>query len=171
MGFDKPYSIDPSELGDTVKESILKTDLNVDDIYSNLNYLGSLIEVIPATPQETLDSIKAVDGAGSGLDADLLDGYEASSFSFTTHTHDPASVSSAGFMSVEDKVKLDGIEDGARKNVQSDWLETDPQSDAFIKNKPENLLRLSWGNIQGDITTQFDLVSLIREICIEITGG
>ena len=37
--------------------------------------------------QELLDKIKTVDGTGSGLDADLLDGKEASSFAESSHTH------------------------------------------------------------------------------------
>ena len=35
-----------------------------------------------------------------------------------------------------DKQKLDGIAAGAEVNVQSDWSETNKQSDAYIKNKP-----------------------------------
>ena len=38
-----------------------------------------------------------------------------------------------------DMNKLSGIEDGAEVNVQSDWDETDSESDAFIKNKPTSL--------------------------------
>lgn len=34
------------------------------------------------------------------------------------------------------KTKLDGVADGAEVNVQADWAETDPLSDAFIPNKP-----------------------------------
>lgn len=35
-----------------------------------------------------------------------------------------------------EKDKLDGIAPGAEVNVQADWNETDPTSDAYIKNKP-----------------------------------
>ena len=35
-----------------------------------------------------------------------------------------------------DKSKLEGIADGANKNVQADWNEADEASDAYIKNKP-----------------------------------
>lgn len=35
-----------------------------------------------------------------------------------------------------DKEKLSGIESGAQKNVQANWEEDDPTSEAFIKNKP-----------------------------------
>lgn len=39
------------------------------------------------TPVQVLDKIKTVDGAGSGLDADTLDGIEASGFATADHTH------------------------------------------------------------------------------------
>lgn len=35
------------------------------------------------------------------------------------------------------KNKIDGMEAGANKNVQSDWTESDSASDAFIQHKPE----------------------------------
>ena len=38
------------------------------------------------TPQDILSAIKTVDGSGSGLDADLLDGKHASDFSLDGHT-------------------------------------------------------------------------------------
>ena len=42
-------------------------------------------------------------------------------------------------MSAADKVKLNGIADGAEVNVQSDWKVTNTASDAYIKNKPKAL--------------------------------
>lgn len=39
--------------------------------------------------------------------------------------------------SAEDKTKLDNIEKEAQKNVQADFNENDPNSDAFIRNKPD----------------------------------
>ena len=46
-----------------------------------------------------------------------------------------------GAMSAADKTKLDGIASGAEANVQSDWNESDSSSDAFIRNKPANLVQ------------------------------
>lgn len=40
------------------------------------------------TAAEILTAIKTVDGAGSGLDADTLDGNHASAFALVSHTHD-----------------------------------------------------------------------------------
>lgn len=39
-----------------------------------------------------LEKVKALDGAGSGLDADTLDGLEASAFALANHTHEGMSV-------------------------------------------------------------------------------
>jgi len=63
------------------------------------------------TPQEILDAIKTVDGAGSGLDADVLDGSQHRLLGGSEH----ALVTPAqhGFMSAGDKGKLDNIESGA----------------------------------------------------------
>jgi len=38
------------------------------------------------------------------------------------------------------KTKLDGIASGAEVNVQADWDETDTTSDAYIQNKPSNVV-------------------------------
>lgn len=38
-----------------------------------------------------------------------------------------------------EKDKLEGIENGAEVNVQSDWNQADTESDAYIQNKPESL--------------------------------
>ena len=38
-----------------------------------------------------------------------------------------------------EREKLGGIAEGAEANVQADWNESDPQSDAYVKNKPSSL--------------------------------
>jgi hypothetical protein len=52
-----------------------------------------------------------------------------------------STLTSDGAMSAADKSKLDGIAFGAEVNVQSDWNESDSSSDAFISNKPANLVQ------------------------------
>jgi hypothetical protein len=65
----------------------------------------------------------------------------------------PASTE-AGFISVADQQKLKGIADGAEVNVQADWNETDNSDDAFIKNKPENLVQdASYVHTDNNYTT------------------
>jgi len=63
------------------------------------------------TPQEILDAIKTVDGGGSGLDADLLDGSQHKGLGGSEHSL--VTPVSHGFMSGFDKGKLDNIEHGA----------------------------------------------------------
>ena len=65
------------------------------------------------TASEILTAIKTVDGAASGLDADLLDGNHASAFATSGHSHSDATTLASGFMSAADKAKLDGVEAGA----------------------------------------------------------
>lgn len=48
----------------------------------------------------------------------------------------PATSLNEGLMSSSDYSKLRDIETGAEVNVQADWNETDPTSDAYIQNKP-----------------------------------
>ncbi len=45
----------------------------------------------------------------------------------------------------EDKEKLSGIEQGAQRNVQSDWGQTDEEAADFIKNKPPTITGFTGG--------------------------
>jgi hypothetical protein len=45
---------------------------------------------------ELLTSLKTVDGAGSGLDADLLDGMSSTAFAAASHTHTLSAITDAG---------------------------------------------------------------------------
>lgn len=51
-----------------------------------------------------------------------------------------------------DKLKLEGIETGAQVNVNADWNETDPDSDAFIFNKPPDFGTIATPVIMDGIT-------------------
>ena len=55
----------------------------------------------------------------TGLNADKLDGNDASAFATAGHTHAAATTSSNGLMSNTDKTKLDGIAAGAEVNQNS----------------------------------------------------
>ncbi|MEN2402300.1 hypothetical protein GKZ90_0021100 [Flavobacterium sp. MC2016-06] len=64
---------------------------------------------------------------------------------------------SANDYTTADKDKLAGIPADAEKNVQSDWLVNDTNSDAFIKNKPDLISGVAWGQITGTLSDQADL--------------
>ena len=58
----------------------------------------------------------------------------------------------AGLLKPSHFTRIDGIQDGAEKNVQSDWNNTVSTSDAFIKNKPPITI------VDGKVTNiKFDL--------------
>lgn len=53
------------------------------------------------------------------------------------------------------KSKLDGIENGAEVNVQSDWNQSNNVADDYIKNKPENLVQdASYVHTDNNFTTE-----------------
>ncbi len=56
-------------------------------------------------------------------------------FAMDSHSHNAATTEVNGFLSTTDKVKLDGIADGANVNVYADWNAT--EGDAQILNKPD----------------------------------
>lgn len=161
--------------------------LSPNDLIKNIKYLiefngDSFILLNQITANEVLEKIKTVDGPGSGLNADLLDGKESTDFataeqgiksdtaiqsikgngtlinpdenrcvnitpenieavpitrtinnktlsqdiilsandvgaSASSHSHSNATTSSSGFMSSNDKSKLDGIANGATRNI------------------------------------------------------
>lgn len=75
------------------------------------------------TAGEILDSVKTVDGANSGLDADMLDGMEASDFATADHTH-------TGYATIEDvegKAEADHTHTGYAEveHIHSDYATTD----------------------------------------------
>lgn len=81
-------------------------------------------------------------GGTPGGATDLgVDDITATTLDITSSTGNDATVpsatdASAGLMTAADKAKLDDVENDAQANVQSDWLEQDQTSDAFIHNKP-----------------------------------
>lgn len=82
----------------------------------------------------------------------------------------------AGFIKIDDKVtneilrtaltKLDGIAEGAEVNVQSDWAQTDPAADDFIKNKPviDTVMSDSSTNAVENKTIKAYVDSLISQV-------
>lgn len=69
-----------------------------------------------------------------------------------------ATDSADGLMSASDKAKLNTVSYNAEQNVQADWNETDPSSDAYIRNKPSQSVQ-----VQADWNeTNTTLPSFIR---------
>lgn len=86
-----------------------------------------------------LVSAKTISDAIESLGGGSVDDVQVNGTSITTDgiANIPlVSTTVPGVMSAADKIKLNGIAEGAEVNVQSDWAVTDTTSDAFIKNKP-----------------------------------
>lgn len=60
----------------------------INELHTELDLKVNTVDINDIlTPQGILDKVKQVDGTGSGLDADLLDGKHATDFALSAHTH------------------------------------------------------------------------------------
>lgn len=111
MAYDGTKPFDTGYLADAPKElrenfRALKEDRIVDaGALSGLS-AGNAAGKIPISNGEV----------NQNLNADLLDGKDAANFAASVHAHASATTSSDGFLSAADKVKLNGIDDGAEVN-------------------------------------------------------
>lgn len=76
----------------------------------------------------------------------------------------------------EEKTKLANIQANANKNVQSDWNETDINSDSFIKNKPTipsgaTLYTSTGNNVNGSMTQKAVTDALNNKVDKEVGKG
>lgn len=118
-GYDKPDP-DHAMLADclVLQNALDAIDLDVNNLISSASSAWSNTQA-----SAILTLVKTVDGSGSGLDADLLDGMTSSDFAPATHVgagagaHAAATPGAAGFMTTTQVNKLDGI--GAGANVIS----------------------------------------------------
>lgn len=125
-------------------------------------------------------------GAGSGLDADTLDGNHAADFASAVHTHPDyapaahnhdgvyapvahthalASTTAPGFMSAADKTKLDGIQAGAEVNQQAYSVVRVGETLLPAQNKTDTLELVA-----GDNVTLVPDATL-RKVTISASGG
>ena len=82
--------------------------------------VAARLPIASYTAADVIVKVKSLDGPGSGLDADTLDGIHAAGFAAASHTHADATTGTAGFMTAADKTKMDGI--GAGANVDGQVL-------------------------------------------------
>lgn len=121
----------------------------------------------------------------TNLNADKLDGKDASDFSLEGHRHDNATISSDGFMSKEDKVKLDGVQTNAEVNqnaysnvkVGNITLQADSKQDTLVLTAGKNI---SLGidsdndsitvNVDGTVDAAKAAQKLANQINLSLTG-
>lgn len=111
MAYDKDFPADDSYLADFPSEEREQIRAIVEDKIVNAGKLQGL------SPSNASGQVPVSNGTvNTNLNADKLDGYDASHFSADGHVHNNAITSTAGFMSAADKTKLDGVATGAEVN-------------------------------------------------------
>ena len=111
MAYDKDFPADDSYLADFPSGEREQIRAIVEDKIVNAGKLQGL------SPSNASGQVPVSNGTvNTNLNADKLDGYDASHFSADGHVHSNASTSTAGFMSAADKTKLDGVATGAEVN-------------------------------------------------------
>ena len=86
----------------------------------------------PDTPQQVLDKVKGVDGSGSGLDSDLLDGQSAADFTPASEVHN------SGRVAMDDQVPGDPfptsqtLVDNGTLSVEADCADNAGGSDSAL---------------------------------------
>lgn len=134
MAYDKDFPTDDSYLADFPSGEREQIRAIVEDKIVNAGKLQGL------SPSNASGQVPVSNGTvNTNLNADKLDGYDASHFSADGHVHNNASTSTAGFMSAADKTKLDGVATGAEVNqnafgnvsVGSTTLQADNKQDTL----------------------------------------
>lgn len=134
MAYDKDFPADDSYLADFPSGEREQIRAIVEDKIVNAGKLQGL------APSNASGQVPVSNGTVcNNLNADKLDGYDASHFSEDGHVHNNASTSTAGFMSASDKTKLDGVATGAEVNqnafgnvsVGSTTLQADNKQDTL----------------------------------------
>lgn len=111
MAYDKDFPTDDSYLADFPSGEREQIRAIVEDKIVNAGKLLGL------APSNSSGQVPVSNGTVcNNLNADKLDGYDASYFSADGHVHNNASTSTAGFMSAADKTKLEGVATGAEVN-------------------------------------------------------
>lgn len=111
MAYNKDFPADDSYLADFPSGEREQIRAIVEDKIVNAGKLQGL------APSNASGQVPVSNGTvNTNLNADKLDGYDASHFSADGHVHNNASTSTAGFMSAADKTKLDGVATGAEVN-------------------------------------------------------
>lgn len=92
--------------------------------YSPLGHLhdSNYVKLSDYEDLDVLNKIKNVDGTGSGLDADLLDGHDSSFFSASTHDHDSTYVKLTDYEDSDVLNKIKNV-DGPASGLNADLLD------------------------------------------------
>ena len=142
-------STNPVKSGGVHQHLSTKADKDTDAVKDNVAVFdGNGNPVDGGISKNDLEA--AISSAGSSVQGVSIDGTALTPGANNVVDIPLATTSADGAMSADDKAKLDGIASGAEANVQADWSETNSESDAFIKNKP-NLATVATTGEYGDL--------------------
>lgn len=148
-------SVQPADLAPYATTSDMNTALATkQDVISDLSAIRSGAQLGATSVQDvTVDGVSVVSGGVAAITTPTFTQQQAnwaeSDTSSVSYIQNKPSnlVQDANYVHTDnnftnaDATKLSGIEANAEVNVQSDWSEADSSSDAFIKNKPQNLVQ------------------------------
>ena len=143
MAYNKDFPADDSYLADFPSGEREQIRAIVEDKIVNAGKLQGL------APSNASGQVPVSNGTVCvNLNADKLDGYDASHFSADGHVHNNASTSTAGFMSAADKTKLDGVATGAEVNQNAFGNVAVGTSTLQADNKQDTLYIAAGNNIR-----------------------
>lgn len=176
MAYDKDFPADDSYLADFPSGEREQIRAIVEDKIVNAGKLLGL------APSNSSGQVPVSNGTVCvNLNADKLDGYDASHFSADGHVHNNASTSTAGFMSAADKTKLDGVATGAEVNqnafgnvaVGTSTLQADNKQDTLYISAGNNI-RITADEANDKITigvSDLDTTPTVDSTKLVTSGG
>lgn len=167
MAYDKDFPADDSYLADFPSGEREQIRAIVEDKIVNAGKLLGL------APSNSSGQVPVSNGTVCvNLNADKLDGYDASLFSADGHVHNNASTSTAGFMSAADKTKLDGVATGAEVNQNAFGNVAVGTSTLQADNKQDTLYIAAGSNVSIAADETNDKITIgLTGIVSEKNGG
>ena len=167
MAYDKNFPADDSYLADFPSGEREQIRAIVEDKIVNAGKLQGL------APSNASGQVPVSNGTVcNNLNADKLDGYDASHFSDDGHVHNNASTSTAGFMSAADKTKLDGVATGAEVNQNAFGNVSVGSTNLQADNKQDTLYIAAGSNISITADTSNDKLTIgLTGTVPEANGG
>lgn len=166
MAYDKDFPADDSYLADFPSGEREQIRAIVEDKIVNAGKLQGL------APSNASGQVPVSNGTVcNNLNADKLDGYDASCFSADGHVHNNASTSTAGFMSAADKTKLDGVATGAEVNQNAFGNVAVGTSTLQADNKQDTLYIAAGSNVSISADETNDKITIGLTGVVPVANG
>ncbi|TLP67082.1 hypothetical protein FEE96_06970 [Parasedimentitalea maritima] len=146
---------------DTLKELADELSDNDNAIAALTSLIGTKLNASSYTAADILAKLLTVDGAGSGLDADKLDGLSSASFARSARTISTGTgLTGGGALTANRTISVDFAEKGdAETGTNSSEVMSPLRTHQAIKAVQSNALPTAWVNFNGQGTV------VIREAC------